>query len=330
MLYFNEFEPFAAEWLRNLYPAAHVDERSIADVDSTDLVGYRRCHFFAGIAGWPVALRLAGYDWLECWSGSAPCQPFSTAGKQKGIEDERHLWPVWFKLIDAVRPPIVFGEQVSSAIAHGWLDGVFADLEGAGYTCGACVLGAHSVGAPHIRQRLYWGAVRNSWLRDAKNGRASNEKQGEMPRESDQWLLDSHNDGRETGRIATEATRYGSASDATGRGLRNPVCDGLGSGGRTAADVPAQPGDRQILAAWSDYTIAEFRDGKKRRVGSGVQPLAFRVPKGMGRGEPELRDLLRRASQNRTGRLKAYGNTIVPQVAAVFVRAFMESIDATL
>lgn len=78
MLYFNEFEPFAAEWLRNLYPAAHVDERSIADVDSTDLVGYRRCHFFAGIAGWEYALQLAGYGDLECWTGSCPCFPAGT------------------------------------------------------------------------------------------------------------------------------------------------------------------------------------------------------------------------------------------------------------
>ena len=162
--YYNEIEPFAADWLENLIAqkritSGKVDRRSIADVRAEDVAGFQRCHFFAGIAGWDLALSLAGWDG-PVWTASCPCQPFSSAGKQKGTQDERHLWPVQFGLVDAVRPPIVFGEQVSSAIGHGWLDGVFADLEGAGYTCGAAVLGAHSVGAPHIRQRLYWFGCR--------------------------------------------------------------------------------------------------------------------------------------------------------------------------
>lgn len=64
--YYNELDPYAAQWLRNLVSAAnitagHVDERSIADVRADDLVGYRRCHFFAGIGVWDYALRLAGW-----------------------------------------------------------------------------------------------------------------------------------------------------------------------------------------------------------------------------------------------------------------------------
>lgn len=162
MNYYNENDEQAAEWLRQLIgrgviPAGDVDTRSICDVRPRDLRGYTQCHFFAGIGGWSEALRIAGWPAARpVWTGSCPCQPFSSAGKGLGAADERHLWPVFYELIRQCRPEFVFGEQVASAIGKGWLDGVSADLEAAGYACGAAVLGAHSLGAPHIRQRLFW------------------------------------------------------------------------------------------------------------------------------------------------------------------------------
>ena len=160
--YYNENDPFAAAWLRELIKAGSiapgdVDERSIADVRPDDLRGYPQCHFFAGIGGWSHALRLADWDDARpVWTGSCPCQPFSAVGKQAGVKDDRHLWPEFFRLIRECRPDTVFGEQVASAIGHGWLDTVSADLEGESYAVGAVVLGAHSVGAPHLRQRLWF------------------------------------------------------------------------------------------------------------------------------------------------------------------------------
>ena len=164
MNYYNENDPKAAEWLRELIrqgiiPNGIVDTRSICDVRASDLAGFTQCHFFAGISGWSLALQLAGWPSdRPVWTGSCPCQPFSAAGKGKGASDERHLWPVFRDLIRECRPEHVFGEQVANAVGHGWLDGVSTDLEAEGYAVGAVVLGAHSVGAPHIRQRLYWVA----------------------------------------------------------------------------------------------------------------------------------------------------------------------------
>lgn len=149
-VYYNEWEAYPAQWIRNLIkegllPAGEVDERSINDVKAEDLKGYAQCHFFAGIGGWPLALRLSSWgDSVPVWTGSCPCQPFSVAGKQKAQNDERHLWPVWFKLIAACRPSVVFGEQVSGAITHGWLDDTFDDLEAEGYETAASVLPACS------------------------------------------------------------------------------------------------------------------------------------------------------------------------------------------
>ena len=162
--YYNEIDAHAARWLRNLIdagaiPAGDVDTRSIEDIAPNDLRGYTHCHFFAGIGGWPLALALAGWPASRpVWTGSCPCQPFSAAGRGAGFEDERHLWPAWFHLIRECQPGAVFGEQVAAAIGHEWLDLVQADMEGQGYRVGAAVLGAHSVGAPHRRQRLYWVA----------------------------------------------------------------------------------------------------------------------------------------------------------------------------
>jgi DNA (cytosine-5)-methyltransferase 1 len=164
LVYYNENDPYAAAWLRNLIAGGHlppdtVDERDVRNVRADEVRRYDQCHWFAGIGGWPYALELAGWPPARpVWTGSCPCQPFSAVGKRQGAGDDRHLWPVWFELIRQCRPPVIFGEQVASAIGYGWLDGVCADLEREGYAVGAAVLPASSVGAPHIRQRLFWVA----------------------------------------------------------------------------------------------------------------------------------------------------------------------------
>jgi DNA (cytosine-5)-methyltransferase 1 len=165
--YYNEIDPYAAQWLRNLITAGHiapgdVDERDIRLVQPDDLRGYAQCHFFAGIGGWSRALRLAGVpDDEPTWTGSCPCQPFSVAGEGKAHEDDRHLWPAFFRLISELRPSAVFGEQVAGGDGLAWLDHVCADLESAGYATAAANLPACGVGAPHIRARLWWLADAN-------------------------------------------------------------------------------------------------------------------------------------------------------------------------
>ena len=166
--YYNEVDPYAAQWLRNLIAAGHiapghVDERSIEDVHPADLVGYTQCHFFAGIGIWSYSLRRAGWpDDRPVWTGSCPCQPFSTAGKGKGTDDERHLWPAWFHLIERAkgRDVPIFGEQVANGDGLAWLDIVWADLEATGYAFRPVDICAAGFGSPNIRQRLYFHAER--------------------------------------------------------------------------------------------------------------------------------------------------------------------------
>lgn len=158
--YYNEFDPRAAAWLRELIKGGHiapgdVDERSIVDVKATDLVGYTQCHFFAGIGGWSYGLRLAGWpDDRPVWTGSCPCQPFSSATHGR-VRAGLDLWPDWHRLIDAARPACVFGEEAPSAR---WLDRTCDDMAAMGYATWAEVLPACCVGADHARHRLYFAS----------------------------------------------------------------------------------------------------------------------------------------------------------------------------
>ena len=297
MNYYNEIDPHAAQWLRNLIdagliPAGDVDTRSIEDVTPNELRGYTQCHFFAGIGGWPLALHLAGWpDDRPVWTGSCPCQPFSQAGKGAGFADERHLWPAFFHLIEQCRPSVVFGEQVASKDGLAWLDLVQADLEGAGYACGAADLCAAGVGAPHIRQRLYWVAYADS--------------AGPQPGE---W-----NDQRARhGYTSSPACGDGSLADANHRrasrapsaeGHAEPGCVEAGAGGEQFRRE--RPGPTNGF--WRDADWLFCRDGKWRPVEPGTFPLAHGAPA-------------------RVGRLRAYGNAIVPQAAAEFIAAYVEAV----
>ena len=133
--YYNEIDPFACEWLKNLMDAGEIpygtiDQRSIEDVQANELAEYTHVHLFAGCGGWPLALRLAGWpDDRPAWTGSAPCQSFSVAGKQQGTSDHRHLWPEMYRLIRECRPPIIIGEQVASSLIVGRSDNQGAKVQ---------------------------------------------------------------------------------------------------------------------------------------------------------------------------------------------------------
>lgn len=185
--FYNEIDPAAAHVLRALIDdgviaPGVVDTRSIKDLTPDDLDGYTQCHFFAGGGLWSVAARLAGWaDDRPLWTGSCPCQPFSAAGKGGGVNDPRHLWPDFFRLIRACRPPVVMGEQVAGAPGYGWFDGVRADLAGEGFASRVVDIPACAVDAPHIRQRLYWIAVEHAASLGRREGRPEHELRSGRP-----------------------------------------------------------------------------------------------------------------------------------------------------
>ena len=162
--FYNDINPIKCQWVKRLIenneiPKGTVSNDDIQKINPQKIKNYKRIHFFCGIAGWPLALKISGFPPTRpVWTASLPCQAWSCAGKQKGISDSRHLWPAFFRLVQKFKPQLIFGEQVAAAISLGWLDGVFTDFESEGYTCGAVVLSARCVKAPHVRKRIMFVA----------------------------------------------------------------------------------------------------------------------------------------------------------------------------
>ncbi len=373
--YYNEWDAKTAAWLRELIRRGHlpdgiVDERSITEVAPEDLRGFRQWHFFAGIGGWPLALKLAGWPaYAPVCTGSPPCQPFSVAGKRGGRDDSRHLAPAFLDLVAELRPPAIFGEQVSAAIKELWLDALFVELEDEGYTCASAVLPACSVGAPHKRGRLFFGAIDladlvSDGLERRLRGWADPEWQiirrpagrggatGDLPNaehlqrpqpmsglraggvvpggrdeeayppaghRGDVRMANGDDDRQQSGtRGGGRSGPSGSVDDPGRRGSSRQLpdtADSTGLAGVEGAVIGELPGGHgevyacsglpdQDHGAWSNADWLLCRDGNFRPVESGTFPLANGVPA-------------------RVVRLRGYGNAIVPQVAAQFIRNFM-------
>ena len=229
-----------------------------------------------------------------------PVSPFSAAGKQKGFADSRHLWPIWFRLIRAYRPDIVFGEQVASRGGLEWFDAVSDDMEETGYTCGAVDICAAGFGAPHIRQRLYWVAYADHELRH----RSGEDWTGRWNESSNMCIVG----------------RLGDPSFCGNRALLRQSCTGVqqqeSSGGYGFSDGMGNTVGKRLEGHagydyglpvdgfWRDADWCLCRDGKWRPVEPGSSPLADGVPA-------------------RMGRLRGYGNAIVVPQAEAFIKAFM-------
>jgi DNA (cytosine-5)-methyltransferase 1 len=363
MNYYNEIDPFCCQWLENLMEdgliaKGIIDGRSIAEVEAKDLRGFTQCHFFAGLGGWPLALDIAGWPRdRPVWTGSCPCQPFSAAGGRKGESDKRHLWPDFHLHIFEGQPPTVFGEQVAGKDGLTWLSGVRTDLEECSYEVGAadlCAAGTGEktwtgivgedgelewegdliVGAPHIRQRLYWAADR--WVEDAGpqhpgrglcgpvegvgtdkewapgelGGSSGVGGMGNSPGDNQRGSTKSpmHREGLTAGRSDSGAHRLPHTS---GPGLpqrERQILQGTGRGSQ--GGTVAQSGSSDF---YRDWEIAYCLDGKARRVP--VKPSLFPLADGF---------------PGRLGVLRAGGNAIHCQLAADFIRAYCEARGITL
>lgn len=276
--FYSEWEPYAAQWLRNLMaegliPEGHVDERDVRELDAEDLVGFSRVSLFAGIAGWEHALDLAGWpdDGRSLWTVSCPCQPFSTAGRGEAEEDPRHLWPVVAALVRERQPDFILGEQTSSASGYRWLDGVRADLEEAGYAFGAADLPSCCTGAPHVRNRLWWFARRLA------NGNGSGRRAKQRAKPARRQQPDATRSG-ETGGLADSL--HGTGSAEQGQQLRQRADEP--SGGRTTGRLADADGDGRY------GQDVHLRERQPRRAVPGAAGPG--VAGGMGDAGSERRD----------------------------------------
>lgn len=352
----------------NITPGV-VDERSITEVRPEDLVGFDRVHFFAGIGTWDYCLSQAEWGDRPIWTASLPCQPFSAAGRRLGKADDRHLLPHFLELVKECRPETIFGEQVASsevvgseleasfiiAVQQGefakanklakrlvaqksftfssrWIDDLYAEMEAEGYAVRHSVLGAHSVGSFHIRQRLYWVANSN---KQRLQGRTRAER-------TDQQFVGRNS--MANGLRNTESERFGEAGEFSTRSeewtsdagsamwladtqnqRRESISHQQATGIFRAADEAGKCVMRSCsLCAVSGVDWIYCRDNKYRPVKPGIQPLVDGAAGGMGySGDPGAPIDANATQEARAMRLKGYGNAIQAQTAIAFISAFM-------
>jgi len=249
-------------------------------------------------------LKADGIDTIDIITGGYPCQPFSVAGRKKGEEDPRHVWPEMFRLVQELRPTWVIGENVGGHIKLG-LDTVLENLESEGYSARTFSISASSIGANHKRERVW--IIAN--LADSQRlGRTEGTKKSEeLTREesSDQ------SDNRSEGRIQSKPSQV-MADSNTGHGKQQnqEVCSRGNASNSSSEDVADSEGsnrnEHEINREHGKASSQEiFGNGSSISGVSAwwsVEPDVGRVAHGV---------------PNRVDRLKCLGNSVVPQIPYV-------------
>lgn len=248
-------------------------------------------------------------------TGGYPCQPFSNAGKRKGTEDPRHLWPYIENAVDTIRPDVCFFENVRGHVNLG-LREVIESLEGLGYRVHWGIFSAEETDASHKRERVFIMAVRRE-LVDPNNGSVNNltrrhEEKSDREElqqwdknkkscQSNQWDntsghgFESH-DSIPTRRNSTEIASSTEMGNSTEQGFQKPGQRRVGElqeeSGEGIYDRPQKSGSHVVLAdmlseGLEGYTGNEQREGRQR-VGQDRPITKSGIPQSVARpGQPQ-------------------------------------------
>ena len=281
---FCEIEPYCRKILRKHWPNIPIHE----DIKQLDAKQYR------------------GSIDLVC--GGYPCQPFSVAGKQAGENDDRHLWPSMLKVIQDCRPRWVIAENVAGHIRLG-LDQVLFDLEAEGYTAQSIIIPACAVNAPHRRDRV--------WI----IGYTDEGRQSALSLDDETSILSVMGNTQHNGPLAAPITRkLGENGDRPQEGTQPPQ-QFKGTGGYANHEAMADAHAYRMQARIPGQEQGQERHTKKpnnrsdRRDGGKIGDHWTTKP-GVGRVVDGL--------PHRVDRIKALGNSVVPQIPEIIGRCIME------
>lgn len=265
-----EWNPFGQKVLKHYWPNA----KSHEDITKTDFTPYRGT--------------------IDIVSGGFPCQPYSSAGKRKGKEDERHLWPEMLRAIREISPRYVVGENVLGLT--NWnggivFDEVHIDLEREGYEVAAMVVPAAAVNAPHGRDRVWFVAKRI--VADSVRGSNGNDGGKNVGTPSEIRRGSS-------GDVLDELCGVGDVADAKGERF-------VERDGKRIGNISTPHGLEQFSrpTRWEAFPTQPPVCGGNDGVPAGLDGITF--PKW------------------RAESLKAYGNAIVPQVAYEIFKTIAEA-----
>jgi DNA (cytosine-5)-methyltransferase 1 len=321
-----EWNEFGQKVLRHHFPEAE----GFGDITKTDFTKYA--------------------NRIDILTGGFPCQPYSLAGKRKGKEDERHLWPEMLRAIREIQPPYVVGENVFGLI--NWNGGmvfneVQTDLEAEGYEVWAYVLPACAINAPHRRDRVWFVAY------NQHNGNRRREQQQKSEQETNRTSENTGSNGCTNGEYDKQISKrneweFGTGSKErifVGEALQNDTntdCDGCdqcngnnekhtSKGGFDALNDIKQAIMHTNGTSKQGKHIGQTREGQfngpdSRNGFDNFQNFPTQSPIcGGDDGLPTELDGIT-FSKWRTESIKAFGNAIVPQVAYEIFKS-LEAVD---
>ena len=294
-LWANEIDPFAAKVLRKNFPNTTIYEKDIREITKETTPS------------------------VDIISGGFPCQPFSQAGRRKGTDDNRYLWPEMLRVIRELQPTYVIGENVAGLLSmeNGeTLKRILSDLENEGYNNEVFLIPACAKGAWHRRDRLWIishvsdtdnARERTSRSRDNKNREKKDKGWKEQPQfESGRYSQDATNTDN-TGLSDRDKQRGGSqASD--GEGL-----DSISRRG-TSPDAPNPHSRHQRQIGLHSGKTEQCSRSTESSMGGVADGVSSRVDRYWD-NEPEGVPRVAKGVKNRVGRLKGLGNAIVPAMA---------------
>jgi len=251
---------------------------------------------------------------IDILSGGFPCQPFSVAGKRKGSEDERHLWPEMLRIIRACEPRWIVGENVRGLVS--WSNGlvfqeVCADLEALGYSVQSFIIPACATGAPHRRDRV--------WIVAHNHNRDRTEERLQTGRQVDVYRIEGNRNAPDTQRLRLEHTEKSGSVEERERKTRLNVAESIETNGeRGNAPDTDSTGTRQDNRQGESGQLDQKSERNDWEDFPTVPPIC-----GGDDGLPKELDGITFPKWRRES-IKAYGNAIVPQVAYRIFEAIQE------
>jgi len=259
-------------------------------------------------------LKADGIGAIDIITGGYPCQPFSIAGRKKGEEDPRHLWPEYFRLIKELRPSWVIGENVSGHIKLG-LDTVLKNLESEGYSARTFSISASSIGAKHQRERIWIVAnARQYGGRIEPTGNTESTGRGSL--ETTEWSTDTNTISRSSKGEETLANSIELGLEKHGH---SETTESI-KRGETMADTNVEGRQGGIHRGQNKEWESQQRYFGRNSAAHGQQEQNWWDT------EPEL-GRVAHGIPNRVDRLKGLGNSLVPQIPFYIAQSILQVED---